>query len=74
MNFPEYIEKNYNNNIITIKIIPNARNNEFVTVMDNGVLKIKVAAIPEKGRANKELISFLSKELRLNKDCIHIMT
>ena len=52
MDFPEYIEKNYDNSILTIKIIPNAKNNEFITVMDNGILKIKIKAIPEKGRAN----------------------
>lgn len=74
MNFPEYIEQNYNNKILSIKIIPNARNNEFITVMDNGVLKIKIAAIPEKWRANKELITFISNKLRLKKDCITIIS
>ena len=35
MNFPEYIEQNHNNKILNIKIIPNAKNNEFIAVMDN---------------------------------------
>ena len=74
MNFPEYIEQNYNNKILNIKIIPNAKNSEFITIMYNWVLKIKIAAIPEKWRANKELICFLSQELRLKKDCITIIS
>ena len=74
MIFKKYIEENYNNSILNIKIIPNAKNSEFITIMDNWVLKIKIAAIPEKWRANKELISFLSQELRLKKDDITIIS
>jgi len=74
MNFIEYIWKNNQNGMIQVKIIPNARNSEFADIMDNWVLKIKIAATPEKGKANKALIDFLSKQLRLKKDCIHIIS
>ena len=74
MNFPEYIEQNFNNTIFNIKIIPNAKKNEFISIMSNGLIKIKIAATPVKARANKELILFLSEELRLKKDCITIIS
>lgn len=74
MNFTEYILKNTQNWIICIKIIPNARKNEFVELMSNGVIKIKITAIPEKWKANIELINFLSDKLRLKKDSISIIS
>jgi uncharacterized protein YggU (UPF0235/DUF167 family) len=42
--------------------------------MANGLIKIKISAIPEKCKANKELLNYLSSELRLKKDCIHIIS
>jgi uncharacterized protein YggU (UPF0235/DUF167 family) len=42
--------------------------------MANGVIKVKISAIPKKWKANKELINFLSDKLRLKKDCIHIIS
>jgi hypothetical protein len=31
-----------------VKIIPNAKNNEFIDIMANGVIKVKISAIPKK--------------------------
>ena len=49
---------------LSLKIIPNAQTTKFVELMngEESVLKIRVAAVPEKGRANKEIIKFLKKE------------
>jgi uncharacterized protein YggU (UPF0235/DUF167 family) len=74
MIFIDYILENNNNWVIHVKIIPNAKHSEFVDVMENGVIKIKISAIPEKWKANKELVDYLSSELRLKKDCIHIIS
>lgn len=74
MNFIEHIWKNNQNWLIQLKIIPNAKISEFADIMGNWVVKIKISSSPEKGRANKELIDFLSKKLRLKKDCIHIIS
>jgi uncharacterized protein (TIGR00251 family) len=57
---------------ISIKVIPNAGKNEVVD-FSNGVWRIKVGAPPDKGKANKELIAFLSKTLELRKDNIEIL-
>jgi uncharacterized protein (TIGR00251 family) len=74
MNFIEYILDRKHNWIINIKIIPNAKKNEFVELLPNGVIKIKISAIPEKWKANIELIKFLSDKLRLKKDSICIIS
>jgi uncharacterized protein (TIGR00251 family) len=57
---------------ISIKVQPNAGRNEVVGLA-NSVWKIKVAAPPDKGKANKELIELLSDVLGVRKDCIVII-
>lgn len=59
-------------NFLKLKIIPNSAKTEIVEFMGNGVLKLKVKAIPEKGKANKEIINFFAKSLRINKQKIDI--
>ena len=61
-----------NNARLFIKVQPNAGRNELVALRD-GVWKIKIAAQPEKGKANKELIDFLSDILGVRKDNIAIL-
>jgi hypothetical protein len=51
---------------LVVQVQPNARQNE-VTNFENGVLQVRIAAPPIKGKANKELIEFLSKLLGINK-------
>lgn len=45
---------------LLIKIIPNAKNTEVVG-WEGQTLKIRLAAPPIEGRANKELIKFLAE-------------
>jgi uncharacterized protein (TIGR00251 family) len=45
---------------LKIKVIPKSPKNEIVGQMADGTLKIRIAAPPEKGRANEELRSFLA--------------
>ena len=44
---------------LAIKVTPNAGRNE-ITGFKDGVLQVRIAAPPDKGKANKELIDFLS--------------
>ena len=55
---------------IATKIIPNAPKTSITSCMDDGTWKIKVAAIPEKGKANKELKRFFWKEYGLRIEII----
>jgi uncharacterized protein (TIGR00251 family) len=49
--------------VLQIKVIPKSPRNEIVGYLDDGALKIKVAAPPERGKANDELCRFLAREL-----------
>lgn len=48
-----------------VKVIPKSSKSELVGLLANGVWKVRIKAIPEKGKANKELITFLAKELNV---------
>jgi len=58
--------------IVPVRVHPGARRNE-VLGFRNGVLEVKIAAPPEKGKANKELIDFLSKLLEVSQSCLAIL-
>lgn len=58
--------------LIKIKAIPNASKTEIVG-WENEMLKIRVAAPPEKNEANKELIDFLAKFLKIGKSRIQLL-
>ncbi len=60
-----------NNHLIAIKIIPNSSKNQFVGILD-GALKIKITAPPIEGKANAQLIKFLSKQTGVSKSKIII--
>jgi uncharacterized protein (TIGR00251 family) len=51
---------------LEIKAVPGASKTEFAGVKD-GRLRIRLAAAPEDGKANAELINFLSKSLNCPK-------
>lgn len=57
---------------IFIKVQPNAGRNQVVD-FNNNVWKVKIAAPPDKGKANKEIIEFISDILGLRKDSITIL-
>lgn len=47
-----------------VKITPNAKKTEIIS-QNNGIFKIRIAAKPVDGKANEELIRFLSKEWKI---------
>jgi uncharacterized protein len=55
-----------------VKVIPRARTSEIVEWKD-GVLKIRLHAIPEKGEANEALIEFLADQLDISKSSITLI-
>lgn len=64
---------NENFEIISIKITPKASKSEIVG-WENEVLKIRISEVPEKGKANIELIRLLAKEYKLPKSAITIIS
>ena len=64
--------KEVNNDlIIKIKIIPNSSKNDII--IEDEFIKVKVTAQPVENKANKALIEFLSKLLKIPKTCIEIV-
>jgi|SaaInlStandDraft_3_1057020.scaffolds.fasta_scaffold100654_2 uncharacterized protein len=58
--------------ILTVKVIPKAKKTEVVGV-EGDVCKIRVAAIPDKGKANAALIRFLAKKLGIRQNEITVI-
>jgi hypothetical protein len=48
------------NLLLEIKAVPRSRSAGVAQIMANGVLKVKVTAAPEKGRANEEICAVLA--------------
>ena len=57
---------------ISLRVYPGAARSEVVG-FTNDVLRVRVAAPPVKGQANKELITFLSKTLAVEKGALAIV-
>ncbi len=51
---------------ISVHVNPNARQNKVVG-FQGGLLKVMIAAPPTRGKANQELLRFLSDLLRISK-------
>lgn len=59
---------------IRVKVIPKSSKTEIAGYLPDGTWKIKVAAAPEKGKANRALVDFLAEHLRVAKSRIQIMS
>jgi uncharacterized protein (TIGR00251 family) len=46
---------------LDVKVVPRSSKSEVAGRMADGSLKVKVAAVPEKGRANAELCAVLAR-------------
>ena len=56
---------------LTVRVQPNASRSQFLRFED-GVLHLKIAAPPVKGKANRELVDFLSRLLDLPRSALSI--
>jgi hypothetical protein len=59
--------------LIQIKVTPKASRHQIVG-WENEVLKIRLHAIPDKGKANDALIAFLAEELHIAKSSISLIS
>jgi len=57
--------------LIDIKAVPGSSKTEIVGLAENRI-RIKIAAAPEDGKANTELIAFLAKKLGCSKSRINL--
>ncbi len=56
----------------TVVVVPGAKRTEIVGRYGDAI-KIKVAAPPEKGKANEELLNFLAEKLEVKKEQLEIV-
>ena len=59
--------------ILQVKISPNAAKNS-IEEFQGDLLRIRIAAPPDKGKANEELVAFLAKTLHIPKSRIKILS
>ncbi len=57
--------------LISVKVIPNASKNEIIKSADT--LKLRITSQPIEGKANKAVIEFLSKQLKVPKSYFEIV-
>ena len=58
---------------ITVKVIPKSSRNEVVGFLEDGTMKLKITAAPEKGKANAEICDFLAKQFGVAKRQVAIV-
>jgi uncharacterized protein (TIGR00251 family) len=60
--------------ILKVKVIPKSAKTEIVGTMADGTVKVRVAAVAEKGKANAELVAFLAKYYGVGRERVSIVT
>lgn len=56
-----------------VKVTPKSPRSEWNGTLDDGTLKVRLAAVPEKGKANQELVRFLAAEFGVARDRVRIV-
>ena len=59
---------------IRVKVIPKSSRTEFVGFLPDGTWKVKVAAAPERGKANRALCDFVAEKLGVAKSRVRIVS
>ena len=60
--------------VINVKVIPRSTVSEVAGKTENGVLRVKVHAVPEKGKANMELCRVLSEYFGVPRSNVEIVS
>ena len=73
-----FYETNEQGVILRVRLTPNSSacsvRDVFTDAAGQDFLKINVISVPEKGKANQELVAFLAKKLKLPKSCLKIVS
>lgn len=67
------IRQRGNTVVIKVKVVPGSSRTAMTGMLD-GMLKVKIAAPAEKGKANAALVELLAKELQVKKTAIRILS
>jgi uncharacterized protein (TIGR00251 family) len=58
---------------LSVKVTPKSSRNEVAGFLDDGTMKLKIAAVPEKGKANAEVCDFLADQFGVSKRSVQIV-
>jgi uncharacterized protein len=58
---------------IAVRVTPRATRNQIIGALQDGTIKIHIAAVPNEGQANEPLIEFLSSILGVPKERIEVV-
>ena len=58
---------------LAIRVTPRASRNEIVDLLEDGTIKVRIAAPPSDNEANETLISFLAEVLGVSKSRLDIV-
>ncbi|MBM4025818.1 MAG: YggU family protein [Planctomycetes bacterium] len=67
------ITENGDGVVFPVKIVPGSSRTAVAGMLEN-MIKIRVAAPPEKGKANQCLIAFLAQQLGVKKNAVEILS
>jgi uncharacterized protein (TIGR00251 family) len=59
---------------LSVKVVPKSSRNQIVEMQADGAWRIKVAAAPEKGKANAELCDFLAREFGVPRSRVEVVS
>ncbi len=59
--------------VLSVKVTPKSSRNEVTGFLDDGTMKLKIAAVPEKGKANAEICDFLADQFGVSKRSVQIV-
>jgi uncharacterized protein len=59
---------------LRVKVIPRSPKSEIAGTMADGTLKVKIAAPPEKGKANEALCAFLARHYGVPRPAVTIVS
>jgi uncharacterized protein len=59
---------------LRVKVIPKSSRTELAAVLPDGTWKVRVAAAPEKGKANRALCEFIAEKLGVAKTSVHVVS
>ena len=59
---------------ISVRVLPRAARSELLDILADGSLRVKLAAVPEKGRANEELREVLAHYFGVSKSRVELIS
>ena len=60
--------------VLRVKVIPKSAKTEITGELADGTLKVKVAAAPERGKANDALCVYLAREIGVRQSNVEVVS